>query len=286
MHLRPEFQGYLEQVFETWNDIQETVRFVGLRPSRKAEHLLLPPGAISDDDASLQADRIRVDAGYSTNDGIVVFTEKRLYDDRYGQLFVGGREADEEPPRIAILSLQFLRAAYEGTAAMDSMLFRAILSNILLSSGVDAGLEDHGTEIRGCIMDFSDHMPDFEAGLKHGPKFCSTCAKTLRACGSAFVVELARATRKFPNLAAADPRHAARHDRGAKRHPRSAPTSQRPLGGLASPLGRTLRSPCSNVSAGKAPQILRHRRPNPARRKRRSRCSVALPPGRAEARSR
>ncbi len=93
------------QQLRKWNGVQDHIEFVGVRPRHKLEHQLLTPGSISDDEASRIAARIRTEAGYSADDGIVVFTERRVFDDTYYQLFVGGREADEEPPRIAVLSL-------------------------------------------------------------------------------------------------------------------------------------------------------------------------------------
>ena len=163
-----------------WNVAQDTFKFIGIRPSRKFEHPLLTPGAFSDDEASILAARIRTQAGYSPDNGILVFTEKRVYDDEFYQLFVGGREADEEPPNIAILSLQFLRLSYQEASTHESNFFKAIVSNILFSIGINVGLEDHGDLTQGCIMDFCGYMPDIEIGLDEGPKFCDKCKRKLK----------------------------------------------------------------------------------------------------------
>ena len=112
VHLHLDFEKHLLPLLHKWNEAQSLFEFVGLRPSRKLEQILLNPGVISDDEASLTADQIRAEAGFKPTDGIVVFTEKRLFDDIYYQLFVGGREADETPPNVSILSLHFLRQVY------------------------------------------------------------------------------------------------------------------------------------------------------------------------------
>jgi hypothetical protein len=107
VHLHPDFQKPLEDLLELWNKTQHSWNFVGLRPRRDAERSLLTPGAISEDEASLIAAKMRASAGFQPDRGILVFTEKRLYAEAYYQLFVGGREADDDPPRIAVLSLDF-----------------------------------------------------------------------------------------------------------------------------------------------------------------------------------
>ena len=180
VHLHLDFEQHLVELLRGWNMAQNAIEFVGVRPSRSLEHPLLTPGAISDDEASRIAARIRTEAGYSGDDGVIVFTEKRLFDDVFYQLFVGGRQAHEMPPRVAILSLQFMRAAYEKAESRDSKFFSAIVSNILFSIGTDIGLADHGDETRGCIMDFCGFLPAIEVGLAKGPAFCGECASILR----------------------------------------------------------------------------------------------------------
>jgi len=180
IHLHLDFEEHLANLLRKWNMAQDTFEFIGIRPSRKFEHPLLTPGAISDDEASTIAARIRTQAGYSPDNGILVFTEKRVYDDEFYQLFVGGREADEEPPSIAILSLQFLRLSYQEATSHESKFFKAIVSNIIFSIGIDVGLEDHGDSTQGCIMDFCDFMPDIEIGLSEGLKFCAKCKRILK----------------------------------------------------------------------------------------------------------
>lgn len=181
VHLHLDFEQYLVELLRRWNEVQNVIEFVGVRPRRKLEHPLLTPGAISDDEASDIAARIRAEAKFGPGDGIIVFTERRLFDDTYYQLFVGGREDDEEPPRVAVLSLHYLRLAYGGAEPHESKFFSAIVSNILFSVGIDAGLKDHGDVVRGCVMDFCGFMPAINVGLKTGPAFCEDCTATLRS---------------------------------------------------------------------------------------------------------
>lgn len=181
IHLHLDFEQHLKELLCRWNTVQNSIEFIGVRPSRKLEHPLLTPGAISDDEASRIAARIRTEAGYGADDGIIVFTEKRLFDDTYYQLFIGGREADEEPPRVGILSVNYIRREYEKAGSHDARFFSAIVSNILFSLGTDIGLADHGNKTLGCIMDFCGFMSDIEVGLAQGPAFCEKCTRILRS---------------------------------------------------------------------------------------------------------
>ncbi len=180
VHLHLDFEEPLSELLRKWNEIQNVIEFVGVYPSRGHERSLLTPGAISDDDASCIAAQIRTEAGYRADDGIIVFTEKRVFDDEFYQLFVGGREANEDPPRVAVLSLDYLRRSYNEGQGLPPLFFRAIVSNILFSIGTDAGLDAHD-ETRGCIMDFCDVMSDIEVGLTQGLQFCRSCTQILNS---------------------------------------------------------------------------------------------------------
>src|SRR5271166_714066 len=180
VHLHLDFDRHVGELLRVWNVAQNEIGFVGVRPSRKLEHPLLTPGAISVNEASRIAARIRPEAGYSADDGVIVFTEKRLFDEVFYQLFVGGRQAGEVPPRVAIISLQFMRRADEKAENRDSQFFSAIVSNLLFSIGTDVGLPDHGDETRGCVMDFCSFLPAIEVGLAKGPACCGECTTILR----------------------------------------------------------------------------------------------------------
>jgi TIR domain len=75
-----------------------------------------------------------------------------------------------------------------------------------LGLGVDCGLEDHGSEVRGCIMDFCDCMPDIEFGLRNGPQFCESCKSHLNRAGLEALVMLTR--RRFEGKSPLDSLHA------------------------------------------------------------------------------
>ncbi|HKP97538.1 MAG TPA: TIR domain-containing protein [Fibrobacteria bacterium] len=190
VHLHPDFQESLEDLLDAWNNVQQSWRFVGLRPGREFERFLLVPGSISDGEASLRGAAVRKEVGHSDTTGIIIFTEKRLFDEDYYQLFVGGREADEDPSRVAVLSLDFLRKMYAESQGA-AVLFRAIASNLLFSLGVDCGLREHQDETRACIMDFCMNMTDIEIGLRNGPRFCDTCSKGLQRRDRSDLMQLA-----------------------------------------------------------------------------------------------
>lgn len=203
VHLHPDFQKPLEDLLDTWNAQQQSWRFVGLRPGRELERILLTPGSISDGEASLRGAAMRTAVGHTEAAGIIIFTEKRLFDEDYYQLFVGGTEADEEPPRVGVLSLDFLRKMYkQGYGA--PVLFRAIASNILFSLGTDCGLKDHG-DTRGCIMDFCMSMSDIEVGLRNGPRFCDSCSADLKRRHLGDLIQLADVLCSRLEFASADP---------------------------------------------------------------------------------
>ena len=206
VHLHPDFSHELKDVLKRWNIVQQEIEFVGIRPKHKWESSLLSSGEISDDEASTIAAKIRAENGFSPGDGILVFTEKRLYDEDYYQLFVGGREADEIPPRVGILSLQFLRSFYKSPDSRKSLMFRAIILNILYSIAIDEGLNNHGSMTKGCIMDFCGNMSDIEIGLASGPKFCSECASIMERKGETYLFELVNSFLAIPNLEAQDSR--------------------------------------------------------------------------------
>ena len=202
IHLHLDFEKYLSELLSQWNSKQDVFEFIGVIPGRKFEQPLLTPGEITDDEASRIADQIRKDAKFDSKDGIIIFTERRLYDETFYQLFVGGNESDDEPPNIATISLQFLRREYAEANSLHSKFFSAIVSNILFSIGIDAGLDDHGDETCGCIMDFCNYMPDIGRGLEIEPTFCPKCTRALRSIpviGRA-VLDLADVYKSFKNI--------------------------------------------------------------------------------------
>lgn len=203
VHLHPDFQQALEQVLEIWSGVQHSWNFIPLRPRSEPESILLDRGAISNDEACALAAQVRWSAGHRDSAAIVIFTEKRVYSDDFYQLYVSGRGAQEFPPRVAILSLDFLRKSYESVSG-PPVLFRALLSNILFAIAIDVGLQDHGNVTRGCVMDFCADMSDIAVGLINGPQFCRSCASHLEDGGNADLLLLADIARQQPDLATTD----------------------------------------------------------------------------------
>jgi predicted Zn-dependent protease len=202
IHLHLDLEKYLLELLGEWNAKQDVFEFIGVIPAREFEQPLLTPGEITDDEATRIADQIRKDAKFDSKNGIIIFTEKRLHDETNYQLFVGGNTSEEEPPNISIISLQFLRHTYDEITSPHSKFFSAIVSNIFFSIGFDAGLDDHGDETRGCIMDYCNYMPDIELGLEIGPTFCPECTRTLSSIpniGEA-ILDLTYVYKNFRNI--------------------------------------------------------------------------------------
>ena len=86
----------------------------------------------------------------------------------------------------------------------EPVLFRAIISNIFFSVGIDCGLKDHYIETRGCIMDFCSNMPDIEVGLRDGPRFCQPCRDSLKNTGYDDLVRLSELFLQKQDLSSLD----------------------------------------------------------------------------------
>jgi len=205
LHLHPDFATELKEVLRRWNIAQKQIEFIAVRPRHTLDIQLLTPGSISNDEASNIGARIRTEAGYPPDNGIIVFTEKRLYDNEYDQLFVGGKESDEMPPCVGVLSLQYLRKLYSNGQS-STFMFKAIVSNIIFSLAVDSGLIDHRYETKGCIMDFCDTMDDIHVGLENGPRFCSSCIPTIQKKQKSFLLALVKTFCDLHNLELKDKR--------------------------------------------------------------------------------
>lgn len=196
IHLHPDFDFELREILKIWNSIQNKIEFIGLRPVPKFERILLTPGAMHDKEISKIADEIRKDSKFIEKDSIIIFTEKRIYDDEYYQLFIGGNEYDEEPPNIANLSLEYIRKAYNEN---NGRFFSTIISNILYSIGVDLGLKDH-KKTKGCIMDFCMKMSDIDIGIENGVKFCDKCINRIDELEVNYLIEIQKSINTIDNF--------------------------------------------------------------------------------------
>lgn len=187
LHLHPDFSEELESVIQKWNNAQTHFNFKGIRPPKELETDLLIGGAIHADESLKIAEQIRKSIGYSQHDGIMIFTEKRVFEDSYYQLYsvgVGNKSS---------LSLDFARNFFGQKQYNGEYIFRAILLNILNALSQKAGIDSHD-ETRGCILDFCNNMPDIIYGIESGPKFCDTCERKIKNKGKEYLFELARAT--------------------------------------------------------------------------------------------
>ncbi len=183
VHSHPDFSQELNKIVNLWNEQQKHISFNLIRPSRLLETKLLSSGSISEDETATIADKIREEAGFLKDDGIIQFCEKRLYGGQYYQLFASGTEYYEEPPNTSTISLQFMRLLSQGRTPNDSSILDMIYQSIIHVISTGIGLEAHD-ETRGCIMDFDNNMSDILVGLKDGPKYCTSCEKQIKKMGA------------------------------------------------------------------------------------------------------
>ena len=178
IHSHPDFAQELQNAVTIWNKAQKHIHFSMIRPSRFLENQLLSSGEIDEDAAAYIANRIRLEAGFMADDGIIQFCEKRLYDDEYYQLYTSETLHDEDPPNTSTISLHFLRYLSTDPISVDTPILAMILQNILHTVASEIGLNAHD-ETRGCIMDFDNNMTDILIAVRKGPMFCDSCEKQL-----------------------------------------------------------------------------------------------------------
>ncbi len=198
IHSHPDFTQELNSIIKIWNSKQHHVLFSIIRARRELETQLISSGSISEDEASSIANKMRDEAGFNPDDGIIQFCEKRLFGGPYYQLFASGTEHDEEPPNTATISLQFMRLLAENEKNKETTIHTMIIQSIIHVISTGIGLNAHD-ETRGCIMDFDDNMTDILVGLKNGPKYCNSCEKQILRMGAEFLLELAKSAREYLN---------------------------------------------------------------------------------------
>ena len=189
IHKHPDFESDLKDIIKKWNEIQKEFNFILINLQKEDESFFLSPKSkIDNEEASQKADYIRTKAGYNNKEYIIIFTEAILGSEDLERLFVGGKEFDELPYNIGIISLEFLRKKnFE-----KKTLFKSILLNILYCIGLDLGLRDHGDETRGCIMDFCSDMNDIKEGITEGPKLCGDCKRYIIRKKNNYLLDLIR----------------------------------------------------------------------------------------------
>ena len=202
VHSHPDFSPELNMIIGLWNEQQQHISFNLIRPSRLLETELLSSGSIVEEEAAILADKIRAEAGFLKDDGIIQFCEKRLFGGPYYQLFASGTEYFEEPPNTSTISLHFMRLLTQGKNHSDKSILDMIYQSIIHVISTGVGLEAHD-ETRGCIMDFDNNMSDILIGLIDGPKYCSSCGKQIKKIGATYLLKIAESTRdylhKLPN---------------------------------------------------------------------------------------
>jgi len=186
LHLHPDFSEELEGVIQKWNSVQGQYTFKGISQPKELEKDLLIGGAIPVPDTYKIAEQIRERVGHNRNDGIMIFTEKRIFEEAYYQLYLSGIG------NMSTFSLDFARKLFGQKQYQGKYIFRAILLNILNSLSQKEGIKTH-SETRGCILDFCDTMSDIIYGLEQGPKYCSTCSNKINQRGKEYLFDLATA---------------------------------------------------------------------------------------------
>ncbi len=198
IHSHPDFTQELSNIIKIWNNKQSHVLFNIIRARREIETQLISSGSISEKEAALIASQMRKEAGFKEDDGIIQFTEKRLFGGLYYQLFATGTEHDKEPPNTATISLKFMRLLSQNKKNKGSAIRAMIIQSIIHVISTGIGLNAH-YETRACIMDFDDNMNDILLGLKDGPQYCESCKKQILRMGSEFLLELAESAKKYIN---------------------------------------------------------------------------------------
>ena len=193
LHLHPDFSEELEGIIQKWNNAQTHFIFRGTRPPKELETELIVGGAIQANETFKIAEQIRKRLGYSQQDGIMIFTEKRIFEGNFYQLYFIGIDNKSS------FSLDFTRKFFGQKQFNGEYIFRAILLNILNSLSQKAGIGSHD-ETRGCILDFCNNMPDIMYGIESGPKFCDSCAKKISNQGKEYLFDLAKAARNTKEL--------------------------------------------------------------------------------------
>lgn len=191
LHLHPDFSEELASVLAKWNESQNIRLFSGIRPRRENEIRLLTKGSVPLEDTFNIAARIRNDAGYTPDDEILIFTEKRIYSGPYYQLFLGGTTSDETPPNVITISLDFTRLLFSTSPQNNQFVFQVILSNILSAVAQGEGFFTH-SDTRGCILDFCNNMPDIIKEIEHGFTFCSEHSNQVKKQKKDYLFDLSK----------------------------------------------------------------------------------------------
>lgn len=203
IHLHPDFSAELDSVCQKWSASQHVVSFHGFRPKREHEVKLLTKGAIPLEETHAIAAKIRNEAGYTADTEITIFTEKRIYTDRYYQMFFGGTTKYATIPNVTTISLDFIRKLSTLSSSTKSFVFRAILVNVLSSIAQEEGLSVHDNSV-GCILDFCNHMSDIMRVIDNGPEFCDVHMSQIMRNNNNYLLDLVKVISDTEDIAGQD----------------------------------------------------------------------------------
>jgi len=195
IHLHPDFSQELKAILQKWNSCQNVISFLGICPKREYEVKLLTKGAIPSQETFAIAARIRTEAGFTSDERIIIFTEKRIYTNEYYQLFLDNTLERDSIPNIATISLDFIRKSITG----KSYMFRAIIINILQGLAESDGFQPHH-ETKGCILDFCENMPDIVYCIENGLKFCQQHEDVISKKNRTYLIELAQVVNNYESI--------------------------------------------------------------------------------------
>lgn len=196
IHLHPDFAEPLLSILERWNKAQNVLEFVGIRARREQELKLVTAGSTQSIKLFPIVAQIRSDGGYSGDDEMIAFTEKRIRDEDYDQLFLDGTFGDGDPPNITLISLDFTRKGFKNTGDDKNFVFQALLSNIISSLAQSEGFSSH-EETRGCPLDFCDVMSDVVKNIKNEFRFCSQHVKQIKKRKKDYLLQLSGAIEDY-----------------------------------------------------------------------------------------
>lgn len=199
IHLHPDFSEELESVYQKWNRVQDVLLFRGIIPPKEIEAKLMSGGAIPLEKTFEIAEQIRISGGHAQSDGIIIFTEKRIYKSPYFQLFFGGEGT------VGTISLDFTRKLFGKSDSKQGYIFRALLNNILTALFQEAGFDSH-EETLGCVLDFCNNMSDIVRGIEGGPRLCDRHLREVSRRDKAYLLALINAVANESEIAKLDTR--------------------------------------------------------------------------------
>lgn len=196
VHLHPDFASELHDIIELWNESQDKISFIPIRPPRLFEEILLSKKELHCDSADEISIKIKTQAGFENNDGIIQFCEGRLYTNDYYQLFSNTIWFVGNGMDTATISLNKIRQLSENNPLTNYPTFSIIIQTLLYCLGSASGLDCHKVS-RTCIMDFNNNMAEILLGLKFGPKFCPHCTKKLKDHNKNHLLQIAKKSKDF-----------------------------------------------------------------------------------------